>query len=159
MRRQSRALTVCSALVATAALAITSTSSARTPPSRTSSRYVEPSTVSSACGRDAPRQAACEVVQHFFRAVNSRRFTGACELLGTMLRSDTMGLTCQQFVEVGVPEPVPWGILGARRTGRGVVVSISLGQSELDHIRIRHHRAFVGLEDGHLRILWTKLVA
>jgi hypothetical protein len=68
-------------------------------------------------------------------------------------------MSCEQFVEAGAPEPLPWGILDARATTHGVVVGVSLGQSELGHFRMRRHRAFVAVQQGHLRILATKLVA
>jgi hypothetical protein len=121
--------------------------------------YLTPSVVSQACHSDKQRDATCHVIERFFRAMNSRRFTVACSLLGTELRSVTYGYACPEFLRVGMPEPMPWGILDARRIGARVAVLVTLGQSELDHIRMRRHRAVVGVEHGALRILETKLVA
>jgi hypothetical protein len=160
MGAQSRTLAATVALAAASALAtaLAATSSASTPPNRAASPFVEPSSVSPACGRDAHRHAACGVIATFFRAVNSGRFGTACSLLGAQLKTETYGLTCERFIEVGVPEPMPWGILGAAASGSGVVVLVALGQSELDHIRMRRHRALVDVEGGRLRILRTQIV-
>jgi hypothetical protein len=145
-------------VVATAALAfgLCSAQGAPTPPK---AAYLEPTTVSPSCGADRLRHAACDVVGRFFQDVNSRQFEAACGLLGTKLGTETQGYTCPQFVEAGASEAMPWGILGARITGHGVVIVVSIGQRELDHIRMRHHRAFVGVERGQLRILSTRLVS
>jgi hypothetical protein len=159
MSRRSRSFGAALSIVATTALAgaLSTASGSPAPPSSTSSRFVEPVSVSTACGTDAHRQAACNVIRGFFRDVNSRRFTVACGFLGVKLRSQTQGLTCEQFVRLG--EAMPWGIVDARTTRHGIVVTISLGQTELDHIRMRRQQAFVGLEGGHLRILGTRLIA
>ncbi|HEY4621742.1 MAG TPA: hypothetical protein VIG93_08580 [Gaiellaceae bacterium] len=127
-------------------------------PARSVSKYLTPSTVSAACRSDARRRSACALISRFFRAMNSGEFASACSLLGEVLRSETYGMSCPRFLALGLPEPMPWGIAGARRTGSGVAVVVTLGQSELDHIRMRRHLALVGPEHGTLRILETRLV-
>jgi len=127
-------------------------------PSRATAKYLAPSTFSPECRRGASRTAACGVIVRFFRALNSGQFGSACALLGEQLRDQNRGLGCPRFLSVGYPEPMPWGILGARRSGSGAVVLITLGQSELDHIRMRRHLAYVAFEGGRLRILETKLL-
>ena len=112
-----------------------------------------------ACRSDVNRREACHVVERFFRAMNARRFGVACSLLGSELRGVTYGYTCTKFLRLGMPTPMPWGILGVRRTGANVSVLVTLGQSELDHIRMRRHLAVIGMESGRLRILDTKLVS
>ena len=152
-----RALTTV-ALVASAVVAASASAHVAKSPARTVAAYLTPSTLSSDCQLDARRHAACRTVGSFFRAVNSRRFESACSLLGERLRSDTYGFTCPRFLALGSPEPMPWGILGARPAGAGVSVLVTLGQSELGRTRMRKHRALVALEDGHARILATRLV-
>ena len=144
---------------AVAALFFSGISSAtNAPPARSVSPYVNPSTVSSACRKDARRKAACKLVVTFFRAVHTGRYAAACSLLGEQLRTETGGTSCPAFIAMGLSEPMPWGVLGARLAGPDVAVLVSLGQSELDHIRMRHHLADVGLEAGRLRILDTRIV-
>ena len=141
--------------------AVAQVSPASNPASQTApapSRFLDPVSVSSACTADPRRWAACGVVEGFFRAVNSRHFVRACSHLGSRLREDTYGLSCPRFLAAATPEAVPWGILGAKTTGRVVVVRVELGQSELDRFRMRHHRAYVGVENGGLRIMATQLV-
>jgi hypothetical protein len=134
-----------------------STESANSSPRGSAATYLAPSIVSPECRRDAGRVAACGVITRFFRALNSRRFEAACALLGARLRDENRGLGCPLFLSV-YPEPMPWGILGARRSSAGAVVLVALGQSELDRIRMRHHRALVDYERGRLRILETRFV-
>jgi hypothetical protein len=131
----------------------------QTNPARAATKYLAPSTVSPACRSDARRRSACRVIREFFRAVNAREFASACTLLGERLRSETYGMPCERFLALAVPEPMRWGILGARRASSGVSVLVALGQSELDHIRMRRHLAYVDYEGGALRILDTRLVA
>lgn len=128
-------------------------------PSRATTSYLTPSTVSPACQRTARQRAACTLVRSFFHAANGRRFGAACSMLGQELRAETYGMTCPDFLAAGVPEAMPWGIVGARTVGSAVVVVVTLGQSELDHIRMRTHRAFVGVESGRLQITRTQIVA
>jgi hypothetical protein len=128
-------------------------------PPDAASKYLAPSTVSRTCRNDASRLAACGIVTRFFRALNSSRFETACTLLGERLRDESRGLGCPRFLSTIYPEPMPWGILGARLSGSGIAVLVALGQSELDHIRMRHHLARVDLERGRLRILETRLVS
>jgi hypothetical protein len=147
--------------IGVAAALLAGSAAAKTPesnPARSASKYLTPSTVSAACRSDAPRRSACQLIRRFFRAMNSREFASACTLLGERLRSETYGMPCARFLALGMPEPMPWGILGARRTGCGVSVVVALGQSELDHIRMRRHLALVGPEHGKLRIVETRLV-
>ena len=54
--------------------------------------------------------------------------------------------------------PHPWGILAVRRVHGTVVLTVTLGQSELGHERMRTWRATVGAEAGRQRILSTVLV-
>jgi len=150
------------ALAATVAIAVVVAAAAtahgaRSPQATPS--FMTPSTVSPTCGSSARVGAACSVVKRFFRAVNSRAFGTACSLLGRRLRADTHGLACTDFLRMGVPEAVPWGILVARRSGSGVSILVTVGQSELGVWRMRRHRALVGVEEGALRILRTQLVA
>jgi hypothetical protein len=145
-------------LVAAASGQSSQTSASATPPTRAGSALVEPAIVSPGCQKDARRRAACGIIESFFRALNSGRFTTACTLLGVRLRGENRGLGCPRFLSAGYPEPMPWGILGARRAGSGVSVLVMLGQSELDHIRMRHHRAYVDVERGRMRILETRVV-
>jgi hypothetical protein len=159
MPRHSRYLAAAVAIATTVALAVLSSAlGAPAPPDGASSPFLAPTTMSHACGSGA-RYAACGVVARFFQSVNSREYTAACGLLGARLRSESYGMTCERFIRAGSPEPMPWGIVDARATGHGVVVQVTLGQTELDHIRMRHHRAFVGVERGQLRILSTRLVS
>lgn len=146
------------AAVAVLLVAASSASNVVAPPARAASPFVEPSSVSPACRRDASRRAACWVISTFFRAVNSGEYATACSLLGERLRTDTHGMTCPRFMAAGAPEPVPWGILEARLSPPQVVIRVLLGQRELDHVRLRHHLAYVGLEGGKRKILETRLV-
>jgi hypothetical protein len=146
------------ALATSAAVAASASAHVEKAPARTVAAYLTPSTLSTDCRLDARRRAACRTVGGFFRAVNSRQFESACSLLGERLRSDTYGFTCPRFLALGSPEAMPWGILGARRAGAGVSILVTLGQSELGRTRLRQHRAFVALENGHTRILATRLV-
>jgi hypothetical protein len=127
------------------------------PPAFARAAYLTPLTYSEDCERDARRKSACGVVHSFFRAVNSRRFATACALLGRRLSSESTGVTCPAFLDAAVPEPVPWGIRGAKRSGSRVFVLVTLG-TELERWHMRKHRLFVGVERGRLRILATKLV-
>jgi hypothetical protein len=120
--------------------------------------YLTPTTVSSDCSRGRRQSSACRVVSEFFRAMNSQRYTDACALLGERLRSETHGMPCRRFLALGMPEAMPWGILEAHSAGRGVSVLVALGVSELDHVRMLRHRAFVAPEGRTLRILTTRVV-
>lgn len=127
-------------------------------PVRTPARFLDPVSMSTACTAGARRRAACAIVAGFFRAVNTRHFVEACSHLGSQLHEETYGLPCPRFLAAGTPEGVPWGIVDAKSSGRGVSVLVELGQPELDRWRMRHHRAYVGFENGVLKILATKLV-
>ena len=127
-------------------------------PTLAENAYLTPLTYSEECTLDAGLRSACRLVHSFFRAVNSRRFRTACALLGRRLSSESMGVTCPAFLDAAVPQPVPWGIRGAKRAGSGVSVLVMLGQSELERWHMRQHRVFVGVEDGGLKILATRLV-
>jgi hypothetical protein len=153
-----RALIATATMAAVAALAGTAAADTVRSPQAAPS-YMTPTTVSASCGKNADVGSACRVIARFFRAVNSGAFDVACSLLGRRLREDTRGLHCVDFLRAGVPEAVPWGILGARRSETAVSVLVTVGQSELDAWRMRRHRAQVGLERGVLRILATRLVA
>lgn len=161
MSGHSRSLAAALFVVAVTALtgAFSSAWGAPGPARGTSAAFMEPTTLSPNCGSGARTGAACNVIQRFFRDVNSGSYAAACDLLGAKLRAESHGMSCEQFVEAGAPEPLPWGILDARATTHGVVVGVSLGQSELGHFRMRRHRAFVAVQQGRLRILATKLVA
>ena len=150
--------TICTVAVVCAVSALATAGVARSSPTGAASKYLVPTTVSRACQRDTQRRSACELIRRFFRAMNSREFANACTLLGKRLRSETYGMTCRRFLALGMPEAMPWGILGAQRAGTGASILVTLGQSELDHVRMRHHRAYVDVEGGRLRILDTQLV-
>jgi hypothetical protein len=139
------------------ALAFTA-SAAATAPARQPAAFAEPTAVSAACRADERRGAACTLVQTFFRAVMTRRYAKACSLLGEKLRTATGGGACPRFIAWGVPEPMPWSIVGAVPLTSGVAVLVDLGQSELDRLRMRRHRAYVDLEAGRLKILDTRIV-
>jgi hypothetical protein len=142
--------------IAAAMAAAGSADGARSPKGAPS--FMKPSTISPTCTSSRRAEVACAVVARFFRAVNSRAFVTACSLLGRRLRADTYGLACTEFLRLGVPEPVPWGILAARRSGSATTILVTVGQSELGAWRMRRHRAFVGIEGGAPRILRTQLV-
>jgi hypothetical protein len=147
------------ATVTAASLAfIASAASAAPPPTRRVASYLTPVTVSSECRSDTARRAACDVVTRFFHELNSGRFASACAVLGERLRDDNRGLGCPRFLSAGYPERMPWGIVRAQHAGSGVAVLVTLGQSELGHIRMRRHRAYVDVEGGRLQILETRLV-
>ena len=146
---------VAAALLADSGLASTSAPA----PARTSTTYMTPVASSRSCSAGAPQRASCQVVTEFFHAMNSRRFGKACMLLGEQLRSDTHGLSCTRFLALGMPEAMPWGILEAHETGRGVSLLVTLGISELDRVRMLHHRAYVAPENGRLRIVATRVVS
>jgi hypothetical protein len=149
--RRCLAVTLCSA-AAVAAAFVTGAPRAAPP-------VAGPTTVSRQCHDGGRRETACRVVESFFRDLGARRYGAACSHLGDRLRRENRGLGCPRFLAVGFPDPMPWGILGAERAGYGVWVLVTLGQSELGRVRMRHHRAYVAVEDGRPRILDTLIVS
>ena len=152
-----RGITVLALCAAVLAPAASSATTGRTP--TRAATYLSPTTMSESCRSDAQARAACGVVTSFFRAVNAGRFEAACMLFGERLQSENYGLGCPAFLRAGAPEAVPWGIIRAASVHGRVNVLVTLGQSELDHFRMRRYLAFVGAEGGRLRILDTKLVS
>lgn len=103
-------------------------------------------------------EAARALVTRYFRALESNHFGEACLLLGDTLRAESGGAACSSFMRMGKPDPLRWRIIGSRKFGDGVGVRLRLGQSELDHVRMRTWLAIVRLEDGRSKIVETRLL-
>ena len=135
-----------------AALLVPSALGAALPPGKAVS-------AASNCARTMRLQLACGLVSRFFRAVNSRRYEEACAALGVELRAETGGAACPAFIGGAVPEPVPWAIRGGRVTSDGASVTVTVGQFELGHYRMREWVAVVRDLNGRSLIVATQLVA
>jgi hypothetical protein len=116
-----------------------------------------PYRTSRACARDAVRRSGCHLVIFYFRAINAGRYGHACALLGEKLRLETGGTDCPRVLAFAGQQR--FGILDAWRSGAEVGVVVALDLPELDHVRVLHWLALVGVEGGTLKILETRRIA
>jgi hypothetical protein len=110
------------------------------------------------CRRSDGQLRACAVVAGFFAALDRGSWGRACSMLGRQLRARTGGAACASQLALGAPEREPT-IVGATRSGSHVDVTLLVPLRELDHFRTLRWKAFVGPENGRLRILETVRVA
>lgn len=77
-------------------------------------------------------------------------------MLGTRLRFETGGPNCRRVIASAGQQH--FAILAARPLAGRVNVIVALDLPELDHVRVLHWLAAVGLEGGLLKILDTSRV-